>query len=72
MVKVLALCALAILACASCDKTSTYTCDVYYYDSGAGGWGYVFSEDYDGTSASDAEENCENDYGAYYDCRDCS
>lgn len=46
-----------------------YECDIYRYESD--GWNYYSWDVYSGTSDSDAEESCESDWGASYDCRDC-
>ena len=70
MIKALLLAAVltATVLLSSCGKT--FACDIYYY--GLTGWTYQYAEDYWGKNAEDADGNCEDSYGSYYDCRDCS
>ncbi|MCK5673657.1 MAG: hypothetical protein KAH95_09780 [Spirochaetales bacterium] len=48
--------------------SQSYECEIWQYD---GGWAYYTWDTYNGTSESDADANCENDWGSAYDCRNC-
>ena len=70
---VLAFCALAALGLVSCKQEQTYTCDLYRYEFNGAMyvWNFKGTEDWKGTSASDAQQNCNDYYGGSWSCRDC-
>ncbi|TVR07127.1 MAG: hypothetical protein EA403_00135 [Spirochaetaceae bacterium] len=62
---------LVLLLClASCGE-KTFWCDVYMYNPPYGYSSYVGTYDYSGRSASDAQDNCNDDWSNYYQCRNC-